>query len=170
MSVGRGSRAVCVLDTELCRSGAHQRWHDQRDPSGMPIGFNRGCKPRRPTHRCPGVSQHYQPDGGGSPGGTDTPSVDIWRWTQGQPADVPEPCGAGKSVHRSIHTVAWSYEFSSYGHPDGFSIEVRITFASEFRANGGPWAGLDDVTRTYTGIHVVEQVLPLRVASTLQAP
>jgi hypothetical protein len=34
---------------------------------------------------------------------------------------------------------------------------------AEFRANGSGWAALDPVTRTYTGNHVVEQVVPLIV-------
>ncbi len=66
--------------------------------------------------------------------------------------------------------MSWSYEFSSYGHPDGFPISVAISFMAEFRANDSPWAGLDPVTQTYSGPHIVEQVQPLRVATSQQGP
>lgn len=96
-----------------------------------------------------------------------------YQWTfgdgrAGSQEEYPNPTGLGRA-YTDPYTpspVAWSYEFSSYGHPSGFHIEVQITFASEFRANGGAWSTLADVTRTYTGSHVVEQVLPLRVVST----
>ena len=77
----------------------------------------------------------------------------------------PNPAGLGRA-YTDPHTpspVAWSYEFSSYGHPNGFPISVAITFIAEFRANGSSWAALDPVIRTWQGSHVVEQVLPLVV-------
>jgi hypothetical protein len=81
----------------------------------------------------------------------------------------PNPIGLGRA-YTDPHTpspVAWSYEFSSYGYPAGFPITCTITFIAEFRANGSGWAALDPVTRTYTGSHVVQQVLPLRVDSSI---
>jgi len=112
---------------------------------------------------------------------TNTMTVDArvgptnYQWTfgdgrAGSQENYPNPAGLGRA-YTDPHTaspVAWSYEFSSYGHPDGFPISVAISFISEFRANGGPWAGLDPVTQTYTGSHIVEQVEPLRVASSQQ--
>jgi hypothetical protein len=109
---------------------------------------------------------------------TNTMTVDArvgpanYQWTfgdgrAGSQLDYPNPAGLGRA-YTDPHTaspVAWSYEFSSLGHPDGFPVSVAISFMSEFRANGGPWAGLDPVTQTYTGNHIVEQVQPLRVAS-----
>ena len=114
---------------------------------------------------------------------TNTMTVDArvgptnYQWTfgdgrAGSQLDYPNPAGLGRA-YTDPHTpspVAWSYEFSSFGHPDGFPITVAISFMSEFRANGGPWAGLDPVTQTYTGSHVVEQVQPLRVANSQQGP
>ena len=98
-----------------------------------------------------------------------------YQWTFGDgradsQQNYPNPAGLGRAYTdpHAASPVAWSYEFSSYGHPDGFPISVAISFISEFRANGGPWAGLDPVTQTYTGNHIVEQVQPLRVASSQQ--
>ncbi len=100
-----------------------------------------------------------------------------YQWTfgdgrAGSQQEYPNPVGLGRA-YTDPHTsspVAWSYEFSSLGHPAGFPIQVQITFVSQFRANGSPWAGLDPVTQTYTGSHIVEQVQPLRVASGQQGP
>jgi hypothetical protein len=104
-----------------------------------------------------------------------TPTHYQWTFGDGQTGSqqiYPNPAGLGRA-YTDPHTpspVAWSYQFSSFGHLAGFPIAVTITFASEFQANGGPWAGLDPVTQTYTGSHVVEQVQPLRVASSQQEP
>jgi len=98
-----------------------------------------------------------------------------YQWTfgdgrAGSQQDYPPPIGLGRAYTdpHSASPVAWSYEFSSLGHPAGFPISVAISFMAEFRANGGPWAGLDPVTQTYAGNHIVEQVQPLRVASSQQ--
>jgi hypothetical protein len=112
---------------------------------------------------------------------TNTMTVDArvgptnYQWTFGDgradsQQDYPNPAGLGRAYTdpHAASPVAWSYEFSSYGHPDGFPISVAISFMSEFRANGGPWAGLDPVTQTYSGNHIVEQVQPLRVANSQQ--
>ncbi len=104
-----------------------------------------------------------------------TPTQYQWSFGDGRAGSqpvYPHPVGLGRA-YTDPHTrspVAWSYEFSSFGHPAGFPIEVQITFASEFSANGGPWAGLEPVTQTYTGSLVVEQVQPLRVASNQREP
>jgi hypothetical protein len=76
----------------------------------------------------------------------------------------PNPKGLGRAYTDpgTPSPVAWKYEFSSFGYPDGFPITVSIKFQAEFRANGSAWAALDPVRRTYYGNHVVEQVLPLR--------
>jgi hypothetical protein len=76
----------------------------------------------------------------------------------------PNPKGLGRAYTdpNTPSPVAWSYEFSSYGYPDGFPITVEVTFQAEFRANGGAWAELQSVKRTYHGNHVVRQVVPLR--------
>jgi hypothetical protein len=95
-----------------------------------------------------------------------------WVFGDGRPRSrraYPNPAGLGRAYTdpRTPSPVAWSYEFSSFGFPTGFPIQVRISFAAQFRANGSGWAGLDPVTRTYTGNHVVEQVLPMRVSGRL---
>ncbi len=92
-----------------------------------------------------------------------------WVFGDGQPHSdqtYPNPIGLGRA-YTDPHTaspVAWSYEFDSYGHPEGFPISVAISFMAEFRASGSAWAGLDPVTRTWDGNHVVEQVVPLVVS------
>jgi len=100
-----------------------------------------------------------------------------YQWTfgdgrAGSQQDYPPPAGLGRAYTdpHSPSPVSWGYEFSSYGHPDGFPISVAISFMAEFRANDSPWAGLDPVTQTYSGPHIVEQVQPLRVATSHQRP
>jgi hypothetical protein len=79
------------------------------------------------------------------------------------------PTGLGRAYTdaNTPSPVAWSYEFSSYGHPGGFTITCRITFGAEFRVNGGAWVALDPVTQTYSGSHVVRAVVPMVVADSI---
>jgi hypothetical protein len=95
-----------------------------------------------------------------------------WNFGDGRPQSdesYPNPVGLGRQ-YTDPYTpspVAWSYEFDSYGHDAGFAISVAVTFMAEFRANGGPWASLDPVTRNWSGNHVVQQVVPLVVSDHL---
>jgi hypothetical protein len=100
------------------------------------------------------------------------PTTYEWNFGDKQPhSDVtysnPKGLGRAYTDPRTPSPVAWSYEFDSYGYDNGFPVSVAISFMAEFRANGGAWAGLDPVTRTWNGNHVVEQVVPLVVGEGL---
>jgi hypothetical protein len=103
------------------------------------------------------------------------PTAYEWNFGDGQPHSdkmYPNPVGLGRA-YTDPYTpspVAWSYQFDNLGRPDGFPISVSISFMAEFRANGGPWASLDPVTRTWQGNHVVQQVQPLVVSDHIVTP
>jgi hypothetical protein len=111
---------------------------------------------------------------------TNTLTVDVaagpksYEWNfgdgrRGSDVTYPGRSGLGRAYTdaNTSSPVAWSYEFSSYGHPSGFTITCKITFGAEFRVNGGGWVALEPVTQTYTGNHVVRAVVPMVVADSI---
>ena len=53
--------------------------------------------------------------------------------------------------------IQHTYQFSSLGYASGFPVRLTISFAAEYRVNGGAPQGLPTIQRTYeTGYRVQE--------------
>lgn len=94
-----------------------------------------------------------------------TPSSYRWDFGDGQRGSVqsfPNPEGLGRRYTDPQHAspVQWSYEFSSYGQPNGFPIHLTVTFDAVFSANGGAVQALPPLDHIYDANFVVRQSVP----------
>jgi hypothetical protein len=53
--------------------------------------------------------------------------------------------------------IQHTYEYSSFGRPDGFPVTLAAEFAAEYRVDGGPAQGLPPVRRTYASGYRVQE-------------
>jgi hypothetical protein len=65
-------------------------------------------------------------------------------------------------------SIQHKFQLSSLKFYDagGFPITLKITWAAEFRVNGGGWQGLGSVTGTFASRHQVRESWPVLINST----
>lgn len=94
-----------------------------------------------------------------------TPASYRWDFGDGQRGSVqsfsnPEGLGRRYTDPQHASPVQWSYEFSSFGQPNGFPIHLTVTFDAVFSANGGAVQALPPLDHTYDANFVVRQSVP----------
>lgn len=120
------------------------------------------------------ASTHIHEDGAsGPPGCPGGPGADMdvtvqampteYVWTFGD--DTPEvtTTSLGRSYPEEDGSIHHAYRWPSGKFPDGYSITVTAHWQVQYRANGGAWQALPAVDRTSTGIHKVQQAVPVLV-------
>ena len=60
--------------------------------------------------------------------------------------------------------VQHKYEFSSLRYRAGFPVRLTVTFAAEFRVNGGAPQGLPPMRRTWGSDFRVQEIQPVLTA------
>ncbi len=86
--------------------------------------------------------------------------VEIWpqnyHWSFGDGASL-DTLSVGRAYPEESD-VRHAYERSSLGAGGAFDTRLEITFAAQFRVNGGPWTPLPPVTQTYSRAYPVQQL------------
>jgi hypothetical protein len=105
----------------------------------------------------------------------ETPTLYSWDFGDGRTAQDGHPAvfatsrGLGRA-YTDPYTPSYvehKYELSSLKFYDagGYPITLQITWAAEFRVNGGGWQGLGSVTGSFTSRHQVRESWPVIVNS-----